>query len=651
MIEFIPDPHPGEILYSVWARFCDYAQYPSREDVLCELFGNKNAVPVVDLPHHLGYFVANLPFEHSYTVDSLINLHTLFPFYAPFLPQDRLCRLKEHMVSDNGRAIHKLVGNMGNVTTTASSPLWIRYCPACVEEDKAKFGECYWHRLHQVLGVEVCPLHRTFLENSVVRMRDNVRPEARQLISAEQAICATKPRLVTPSPLNDALLDIAKAVDTLLEHSFLPLDDQFLRRQYQAILAQRGFMTLHGLVRTGDLLKAFADYYPPELLSLLNSEIKQTRPSSKTWLSTFMHLSGSVRHPLHHILIIHFLGSTVEAFLSQEIPYPQPFGKGPWPCLNPVCEHYHQRHIHVCQMNEESGKGLLVGKFSCSCGFVYSRSGPDQSPEDIFRRDKILAYGSLWEAKLRELWFDPTVKLQDIAHELGVTRVTVNRRASQLHLPVPRKSCWTPRSGIKHKGRATKDSSWYRTQWTSLISLAPDESITALRKKLPGVYWWLKTHDGEWLMAHLPPSRQRQKPKNQIPLPFQSLQNHFLDEDAIIQDANTAAAIKACAQRIIDDPGDPKRVTIRKIYINVPELRNLKRRKAPLTIQALQHVVESPETFALRRIRRFMHKCQVERIYPKRKEFLRKVNIDHVIHFPSVRHAYEEAMATVSTMK
>lgn len=183
--------------------------------------------------------------------------------------------------------------------------------------------------------------------------------------------------------------------------------------------------------------------------------------------------------------------------------------------------------------------------------------------------------------------------------------------------------------------------------------MAPDENITALRKKLPGVYWWLKTHDGEWLKAHRPPSRQRQKPKNQIPPPFQSLQNHYLDEDAIIQDANTAAAVKACAQRIIDEPGDPKKVTKRKIYLDVPELRNLKRRKAPppLTIQALQQVVESSETFALRRIQRFMHKCQAERIYPKRKEFLQKVNIHHVIHFSSVRHAYEEAMATLSTME
>jgi len=127
----------------------------------------------------------------------------------------------------------------------------------------------------------------------------------------------------------------------------------------------------------------------------------------------------------------------------------------------------------------------------------------------------------------------------------------------------------------------------------------------------------------------------------------------FLDEDEIIQDVNMAAAIIACAQRIIDDPGEPKKVTIRKIFSNIPELRNLKRRKVlqPLTQQALQQVVESPETFALRRIQRLMHKCQEERIYPKRKEFLRKVNIDHVIHLPSVRHAYEEAMATVYTMK
>ncbi len=116
-------------------------------------------------------------------------------------------------------------------------------------------------------------------------------------------------------------------------------------------------------------------------------------------------------------------------------------------------------------------------------------------------------------------------------------------------------------------------------------------------------------------------------------------------------DMRMAIAVKACAQTIIDESGYPKKVTKRKILINVPELWRLERYKAPLTSLALQEVVETPETFALRRIQWFVHKCQQERSQPKRKEFIRSVNIDHVLHIPSIMHAFDEAMDALSSTK
>jgi len=651
MIEYFPDPYPDEVLFSVWARFSDSVRYSSRDSVLLELFGSIHVSPVVDLPCHLGYFVTHLPFGHSYTVDSLISKHTLFPFYAPFLSQDRLRRLKDQMISDNAVSVTKLVGNLGNATTTTTTPPWFRYCPVCVEADRASFGECYWHRLHQVRGVEICPLHEVFLENSEVPLKNDSRIERMQFVSAEQVIRSVRPREATRSSLNDHLLDIARAVSTLLHHSFLPLDDQFLRGQYHALLAQRGLMTAQGLVRAGEVLRAFAEYYPLELLSLLGCEIHQTYASKKTWIYTLMQLNDVARHPLHHILFIHFLGSTVEAIFVKKIPYPQPFGKGPWPCLNPVCEHYREKCIPICQVRGTNGQNGLVGRFSCSCGFVYSRSGPDHSTEDQYRRDAILDFGSVWEAKLRELWFDTTLKLQDIARQLGVSTSTASRSADRLHLPIPRPSRWAHRPGITSIKKHTKDLSWYRTQWSALVSAAPDESNKALCRKLPGVSWWLRTHDIEWFMAHRPPLRKNQKSKNQIPLPFQSPQNQPLGENAAIGDASTAIAVKACAQKIMNDPGRPTRVTMRRLSIAIPELLYFKRHGAVLTTQALQEVVETVETFAVRRIRWFVRKCLEEQVCPTRRKFLRNLYLDHVLHDQRVQIAFDEAMVTLSSIK
>src|SRR5260370_25371870 len=203
MIESFLDPHPDEVLYSAWARLGELSRYRNQYDFMRDLFGTANALPIVEMPGHLGYFLENLPRWHSYTLDTLINQYTLYPLYAPFLPEDRLRRLREQMISGNADFIHQLVGKLGIIT---SSPPWLRYCPTCVEEDRAEYGECYWHRLHQVIGVEVCLRHATFLEESSGRTRAGYMMTRAQFLTADRPICARSAPKVTPPPINAALL-------------------------------------------------------------------------------------------------------------------------------------------------------------------------------------------------------------------------------------------------------------------------------------------------------------------------------------------------------------------------------------------------------------------------------------------------------------
>lgn len=65
-----------------------------------------------DLPCGLDNLVQNLPPYSSVTANSLIQNHTLYPFYALFLPPKRAKKVRNLMKSNKGRNIHTIAGVM-----------------------------------------------------------------------------------------------------------------------------------------------------------------------------------------------------------------------------------------------------------------------------------------------------------------------------------------------------------------------------------------------------------------------------------------------------------------------------------------------------------------------------------------------------------
>ncbi len=137
MLEYFLDPHPDELLYSVWARISDQARYANRGDVALELFGNRSFSALVDWSCSLGYLVSQLPEGHCYTADLLIDSHTLFPFYAPFLPPERAQLLRDQMTYGNGVAF---AARLGMLTSGIPPHKWLRYCQSVSRAIAASSG-------------------------------------------------------------------------------------------------------------------------------------------------------------------------------------------------------------------------------------------------------------------------------------------------------------------------------------------------------------------------------------------------------------------------------------------------------------------------------------------------------------------------------
>lgn len=634
MISCFPDPYPDELLYSVCARFHQRVQYPNKKGIVRELFGDEAAIAVVDLPSKLGSLASALPPGSRYTVERLINNHTLLPFFAPFLHPEQAQQLRADMEGARGPAIKMRSGIMAS---TVQPPEWLRFCPLCVQEDKQNFGECYWHRLHQLPGVEVCPDHNVRLLDSQVRVQN---PQTRhEFVSAEQGIQLPKSRSYSLlSPHHRILLKIAQDAAWLLQQTASPLGLEILAKRYRQLLAEQGLATYSGRVRVSELLRDFCQFYPDDLLQSLQCGIDPE--SQHSWLFRLVRSPKGSQHPLRHLLLMQFLRHTAETFFQLSHRF-MPFGKGPWPCLNQADAHVHQPLIQACEITYSQEHGKPIGTFRCSCGFIYCRTGPDATREDQFRITKIRAFGSIWEEKLKRLWVDSTVSLRGMARQLGVDPTTVKLHAAALELPFPRQS----KRQSNRSNRALVSSSKvqetvsentlkrYRAEWRVARRENPSLGRTALKNQFLRVYTWLRRHDRDWLETNMPA-------KKQITLPSPRV-------DWESRDAELLEAVRLATDRLYNQTGRPSQVTVAAIAREVGQLALIQKHadKLPSTTEALRELAESREAFALRRIQWVLERYIEEGICPPRWQFVRRAGLRPDIELlPSIKNAISKAM-------
>jgi hypothetical protein len=615
MIGYFPTPLPDEIFYSVCARFQDRMQYPSVQTINLELFGTRQTSPSVDLPSHLGHFSIKLDSPPLSSVDNLIYRNTLFPFYSPFLTPERVERIWRDMEGQNGSTIHKCASiAKGSVRP----PDWLRFCSLCVQRDREEFKECYWHRVHQVPGVEVCSVHTVFLEDSAARAR--YQPYSESYVTAEQAVTLTTPRqLDLTDPCHRRLLNIANDVSWLLNQRDLSSKYKSLRDGYVGLLEEMGLATPSGTVRFKKFLELIREYYPLPLLKTVQSNFREHNTG---WPFCIVRKAKweKADHPIRHLLIIGLLRHSAQSFFEtvlEEIqvkaPKPsKPYGIGPWPCLNSVCPKFRKLKIRNCDISKSwRVDGTLIGTFTCVCGFTYARRGHDKSSDDRFQYDWVETYGNVWEEALKKLWKDASISLRKMRLRLNAHGDTIKRQAVRLDLPFPRNSpgpgsdTITIRPEIQNRSRRGyfKKSStareklhqFYRSEWRSAIKGNPRMSRTRLRWEIaPRAYNWLRRHDSAWLKAHMP-----------VPL---KAPNNFLKVDWEKRDIQLAEEVRRSAKRVRSFKnkfGRPIQITKQSIAKDIDKRTFLCRKyltKLPMTVKALDDVVETTTEFAIRRL-------------------------------------------------
>ncbi len=628
MIGNFPQAFPDELLYSVCARHVRHLRYPSARGAACELFGTGNALAVIDLPSHLDALVAALPVELGYTAEQLIDEHSLWRYYAPFLSAECAFQLRRDMRRDGGAAIHPRAGIMAS---TIHLPQRLRWCPACVVEDRGAFGEAYWHRLHQAPGVVVCPQHLALLEETGSVLRSGPR---HAFIAADDAVRPVESRLFAPEKDHPLLLRIAEDASWLLRTPGLSSTLAGLRERYLQLLADVDLALPSGRVRARALVAAFVEAYPNDLLILLQCEVDME--SGDNWLLRLVRAPSGAQHPLRHFLLMHLLGATAGDFFA--LTKRAPFGLAPWPCLNQAGDHYGQPLIERCPVTFDRRRGgCPVGHFACPrCGFAYTRGGPDRSPGDRFQRSHIATSGPIWEAALRARWVEPGASIAGVARHLGVDPETAKSHAAAMGLAPLTSNARAERSLRQTTPPArvttphTAHRAMHRERW--LRELAGGAiSATQARAVLPASYMWLYRHDKEWLRATSPP-RTHPAPTPRIDWPA--------------RDARLAEAVPKAALALRNAPGRPVRVTRAAIGRHLEALALVQKRldKLPGTDIALGRVVEARGAFAIRRVWWAADCFRRECVRPPRWRLIARAGTGRVAACHQVRAAIDDAL-------
>lgn len=602
MIGFFPDPYPDELLYSACARYAGRVKYRNKQSHISELLGNRGLSAVVDFPSRLDYFVSILPAGNLYSVEKIINKNTLLPFYEPFLPSDRTKLIRQEM-KDDSKDNH-LRSRAAKTVKQVRMPEYLRFCPLCVEDDKSEYGETYWHRLHQLPGVMVCPEHFCFLENSSLEWKRSI---GGHFYLAEDYIHRKKAKLLKQSDATHQVLSkLTENAGWLLSQSHISIGNDLIRERYYNRLLKKELAYYNGRIKNNKLFKAFQNFYSPVLLETLGCRVESTH---RSWIFRILEKSKTdiLHHPIRHLLLMNFLGLTAKEFFKAFVEF-KPFVEGPFPCLSRASGHYGELRIQQCEIFDNLTKGKRRGKpiavFTCDCGFIYQRVGPDESKDDRSRYDSIREYGTVWEDKLREMWSDLSLSQEEIARRLRVSSLSVTNIARRLNLPMnkPGARISSNNSYRKTPRRTLSEArKLYRENWLKTLKNYPEANRNELIKFANFEYLWLMRNDAEWMEKHLPEVLKVPRKKE------------LLDWQKIDDELSTKIEL-ACVEIITFSP--PKRVCITEIIRKVGSKKWIEKRelKLPKTTQTINERLESLEDYMIRKLK------FAERIFIKKRK-------------------------------
>ena len=287
-IGFFPKIYEDELVYSALARFYEKSGFLSYIDAAEELYVKKTCRPSFEFLNLLKPELVEKLSNSVGSMEEVIKNHTMYQPYATFLSKEKREKAFEMLCRMEGIASELLR------LPKIRDERFMRYCPLCVNEDREKHGEAYWHRKHQLMDCGYCLKHHIKLKNSAVKITSQqsrplstLESEAKDLDMEGDCEADNQSDFLT-------YLDKILWSDTEIENVRKVIDSHLRISNY----------TKGTLINTKELFDDYRKYYGNEALIKEKWKIEEI-------------LKGNVFNPVMVCQLTYFLG--INQF--KELPY------------------------------------------------------------------------------------------------------------------------------------------------------------------------------------------------------------------------------------------------------------------------------------------------------------------------------------------
>jgi hypothetical protein len=301
---FFPAACPDETLHSLLSRYVRLSGLGSWASVFNAAQGDGSFARDLPFPCHLIDLVQALPSGANLGLDSIITRHTLLPYYQPFLTEQQLNNAQFQMTYQGGIGLKIKLGLIASRLEITSRT---RFCPTCLTRDVGDYGTAYWHRVHQLPGVWVCPHDQSSL--MAVDHYWLTRGARKLYLPQDEDIQAHAHPLLINGRQRRSLLTVAQNSLCLLEANAPPQSATLIRQVFLRGAIERGLASPSGRLCLGELahyLRRYFEAFPTSGEFLVLRGELDSPPAC--WVTKILRKPRGTHHPLKYLMLASAFG-------------------------------------------------------------------------------------------------------------------------------------------------------------------------------------------------------------------------------------------------------------------------------------------------------------------------------------------------------